>query len=318
MSIEDRVGVIVASHWHDDHVRGLGRLVEQARAADVSCANVFARNEFVQYVQTIGKGSLATDGGKVSEIRKVFGVLQQRGGIARRATAGRVLKIWHPGGDGSARCELTSLSPSDRDLELFFEAVARQIPTLIETKRSATALEPNLTGVVLHLKMPRFSALLCADMEVIADEARGWRAVLSEAQRLDLQPASVVKVAHHGSPNGHSEDAWMRMILPRPIGVVTPFNKQPAERKLPRDDDLLRLSAATSRLLLTAPRTGRAARRDRDATVLRSLRESGITMRDLDLPIGMVRLRRRFEADEWAAEVFPPAHEVDCTAVAPR
>jgi hypothetical protein len=307
--IETHVDPVVATHWHDDHVKGLSRLIDQARSAKVCCANVFTRDEFVKYVQTIRKGSAATAGGKVSEFARIIDLLSAGRRVSKKATAGRLIHRWQLGSNG-IECDLISLSPSDRDLSAFFEAVALDTPTWLESKRSAVSNEPNLLSVVLHLRMPNFSVLLGADMEIVPEESRGWRAVFQEANDLGLPSASVIKVSHHGSKNGHFEDAWEHMIEAGAIGVVTPFNRLAAEKKLPTEDDIERLRVSVGRLFLTAPRIGKAARKDRDPTVKRGLRSANISMRDLDSPIGMVRLRRQFEADSWSAEVFAPAVEL--------
>ena len=42
------VNLIVATHWHDDHIRGLARLVSECKEATFSCAAALCREDFFQ------------------------------------------------------------------------------------------------------------------------------------------------------------------------------------------------------------------------------------------------------------------------------
>src|SRR5262245_46838327 len=45
------VDLVVASHWHDDHVRGLSDVVKRCTQATFVSANVLTGREFYQYVE---------------------------------------------------------------------------------------------------------------------------------------------------------------------------------------------------------------------------------------------------------------------------
>ncbi len=51
-----QVQLIVATHWHDDHVRGIGRMVEVCREAKFSCARALVQNEFATYLEEMATG----------------------------------------------------------------------------------------------------------------------------------------------------------------------------------------------------------------------------------------------------------------------
>ncbi len=44
------VVLIVATHWHDDHIRGMGRMVETCANAAFCCAIALCRGEFLEAV----------------------------------------------------------------------------------------------------------------------------------------------------------------------------------------------------------------------------------------------------------------------------
>lgn len=313
VSPETQVKCIVASHWHDDHVRGLARLVDICRNARFSCANSLVKREFIVFVEAMGTGTAATDGAKVKEFRQIFRVLasdKSRPPI-RYATGSRELISWHtPPLPHGKPVTLRSLSPSDHELSLFLERIARELPTHGQPKRASSNSTPNLVSVVLHLDLGVTSILLGADMEIHNDTRRGWTAVLEDAKTSNTARASLFKVAHHGSSTGHHDQAWSQMLDADPMLIVTPFNKLPIGKKLPTRADVERIRAF-GRLFLTGAVESARRSKSSDAAVVRSLKENGIVRRELRAPIGLVRMRRGMGShDGWNVEVFAPASEV--------
>jgi hypothetical protein len=301
------VDLIVASHWHADHVRGLGRLVARCPTALFSCAQAMVGEEFIVFAEEMASASAATDGAKLADFREAIRHLNDRGMTIRWAQGNRLLKAWNQdgGGPGSPACAIKSLSPSDLEHSAFLTEIAAARPTPARPKRAAVATSPNLVSIVLHVQFGDMSVLLGADMEAHHDPRRGWTAAIAEAQEAGLTRGQLLKVPHHGSITGHHDDLWARTLVQRPIGVVTPFNRLPDERKLPKTSDVERLQNLTSRLYQTAPAI-RSSSRGREAAVDRGLRDSSIVLRDAAQPLGMVRCRWRSDAG-WNEQVFPPA-----------
>ena len=309
VSLEDQVDLVVATHWHDDHVRGLGRLVDVCKSARFSCANSMVRDEFLTYAEMMGSGSAATEGAKLKEFRHAISMVESRKQAVRFATAGKIINTWAASSLAHGEtCNVRALSPSDREYQLFLTEIVASRPAPLQPKRSAPKRTPNLVSIVLQVEFESFSILLCADMESHHDPLRGWTAAVQEARTAHSRAAGIVKVAHHGSQNGHHDDVWTHLLLPHPIAVVSPFNKLSDARKLPKETDLQRLKDATHSLYLTASSKWRRDRA-RDPSVERSLIEANIEIRDLATPIGMVRCRRKPRSD-WHTEVFPSALRV--------
>lgn len=303
------VKLIVATHWHDDHVRGMARLVEVCTSATFSCANALLRREFVEYVQSLSTQRMTTDGAKVREIGRVFERLRSKNRSARYANGSRPLYTIDEGQlSHGRRVTVTALSPSDREFELFLQHVAEMMPTRGRPAMAAPPRQnPNLASVVLAISVGDVHLSLAADMELHSEQGRGWNAVFGEAAKSFVSPASMVKVAHHGSRNGHHEPYWSAYIAQQPHCVVTPFNRLAAGRRLPTDDDIERLTTLGPLYVTGARSLPKSVARE--AAVERGLRESGIELRDLQLPLGMVRLRRAVGAGgKWRAETFPPAY----------
>jgi hypothetical protein len=309
VDLATQVDHIVATHWHADHVRGIGRLVEQCRVAKFSCAQALVREEFVAFVEQMSTGALATDGAKLSDFREALHHLSERGGTVRWAVGGKLLNSWMPAQTPTCSCEIRSLSPSDKEFTLFLEQLAAQQPAHGMPKRAAASQTPNLVSVVLHVHCGEFSILLGADMETHHDPHRGWTAATAEFDLGALQAATLLKVPHHGSSTGHHTDVWGRVLVNRPISVVTPFNRLPDSQKLPTAADVARIRDLSEEMFVTAM-ARRSSTRGRDAAVERSLRESRIVMKPLATEIGLVRSRRGFVDGAWQTEIFPPAYAV--------
>lgn len=301
------VDLIVASHWHADHIRGLGRLVDRCRSALFSCAQAMVGEEFIVFAEEIASASASTDGAKLADFREAIRHLRDRGRPIRWAQGNRLLRAWNPSSalPDVPRCVVNALSPSDFEYTAFIAEIAAAQPTPTRPKRAAAATSPNLVSIVLHVQFGDLSVLLGADMEVHHDPRRGWTAAIAAGHEAGLTPAHLLKVPHHGSVTGHHDELWTRLLSPRPLAVVTPFNKLPDERKLPTTADVARLNGLTRRLYQTAPAI-RTSSRGREATVDRGLRDNNIVLRDAAQPLGMVRCRWR-SLTGWSEEVFPPA-----------
>lgn len=305
VNLAEQVDLILATHWHADHVRGIGRLVDQCPGAEFSCALSLVGEEFLIYAEEMATGAAATDGAKLTDFREAIRTIRSRNSVIRWATGGKLIRAWNLGLENRPRCEARALSPSDREYQLFLQEIAAARPTPTQPKRAASARTPNLASVVLQIQSEQVAVLLGADMEIHHDPTRGWTAAIAEGIRAAAPQATVVKIPHHGSATGHHEAIWTRLVAPQPIAVITPFNKLPDAQKLPTHDDLARMKELAGELYLTAPQV-RSSSRGREAAVERGLRESRITLKDRAVQLGMVRARTR-DGVTWATEVFPPA-----------
>lgn len=73
---------------------------------------------------------------------------------------------------------------------------------------SGQALRPNRLSSAFLVRGASWALLLCGDLEV-----EDWRLALSRAQGIDLC-SDVVKVGHHGAPNGNPPELWSAVRVP--------------------------------------------------------------------------------------------------------
>jgi beta-lactamase superfamily II metal-dependent hydrolase len=245
------VRLIVATHWHDDHVRGLSEVVEACKSADFVCASALTKAEFVTMVTRYEEASPNTPSG--SGVRELYRVLRRlsenRRQIQYAGPNRLILRNLQVGEAAGGKCEITTLSPADRQLEIFWAEIADQMPDLRRTVRRAVSKSPNHLAVALSVAVGEETVLLGSDLEETPDERTGWSVIVQSAQR-PLGTARVFKIPHHGSENGHSDDVWNQMVAKGAFALLSPFTN--GSVSLPTDADVNRIVSRAGRAYITA------------------------------------------------------------------
>lgn len=286
--------LVVATHWHDDHIRGMAQLVETCDEAVFCCAGALCREEFLAAADALERRHLSVAGSGVREIHGVFSRLVQAVRKPTLAVADR--RVLVQGG-----CEVWSLSPDDALFLDFLRSLERLFPGEGQGKTRIPALSPNEVAVALWIGVADVAVLLGSDLE-----KRGWTGVLQSRSR-PAGRASVFKVPHHGSENAHEKGVWERILIPDPHAVLTPWHR--GRGSLPSQSDVQRILSYTTNAYATAriDRSG-SARTGRDRTVERTIRESGVKLRPVGASSGALRLRRPLGSGKpWAVEKFGSA-----------
>jgi hypothetical protein len=282
----EAIVAIVATHWHDDHVRGISEVYDQAPDAAFYVASSIRPDEFLALTGQEAMASRFTSG--VSELSRVAAIAVERGVPVRYAAAAQRL-INRP---GSAVSEVWALSPSDEDIGISRRHLAALLPSFQAGARRVPALEPNDTSVVLLLQTECGGVLLGGDLEHPASRLRGWHAVMDLEAAPDDR-SDLIKVPHHGSSNAHCPEVWEHRVGEDAVAVVTPFDRGRAS--LPRPADRQRLRDLTSRGYLTSDK--RAASVPRDRSTLKTLRDAVRSYDPHTLVMGHVQLRG--DQDGW-------------------
>jgi hypothetical protein len=140
--------------------------------------------------------------------------------------------------------------------------------------------------------------LLGGDLEETADRETGWSVIVMSPTRRDGQ-ASIFKVPHHVSENGHSDEVWNRMLVTEPFAILTPWNRG---SKLPTPGDVARITALTPNAYSTST-LGVGRPRRRPPAVEKTLRELRVNIRPAEPRTGILRLRKR-GSELWRLERF--------------
>ena len=297
----DAVDIILASHWHDDHVRGLSKVLARCPKANFWLSSALTKAEFAAMVTRFDSRNRIAAGSGVSELRQIYSLLQGR--TAKRAIADRRLHA-RSGNELShgLDVELWALSPSDKQVEKFLFELASYMPDAGETKYRASVHNRNDLCVVLWISIGGNHILLGSDLEHAAETDIGWKAVLSSTAR-PQQRAKVFKVPHHGSITGHCLGVWDVMLSGDSVALITPFTK--GRNSLPTRDDVQRILDQTENAYITAAAKSRV-KRQRSAAVEKTLKDFNKKLRPALPNTGAVRLRKKVtdSNSEWKVETF--------------
>ncbi|MDL1889210.1 hypothetical protein FBQ96_06455 [Nitrospirales bacterium NOB] len=312
----ESVRLILATHWHDDHIRGISDIFSVAKNAKFFCSAALRSREFTDLVCLSQK--LMTDDPGTNEFSKVMRVLEERGGRQRKASIGPEFVI---AGQIMARrepplpFELHALSPSSASLNLAFHEIKNSLEnatagtTLSQrTKRRIVAQEPNHVAIALWLKMGDRAVLLGSDLEETANASTGWTVIADSSVRPPGK-ADVFKVAHHGSDTAHQPRVWDEMLEAAPIAALTPFIN--GRLLIPSASEAQRILSYTPHAYITSPvKTKRTKWANK--TVEKTINETVLNIYEVPQSTGQVRLRRKHSQGEasWNVELLGSACEL--------
>jgi beta-lactamase superfamily II metal-dependent hydrolase len=259
------VRLVVASHFHDDHIRGLNAIVEVSPNAKFVCSAALGVDEFFQLVEA--NSQVGTRESTTQEFDGVLNLLDARARLHARAVGpdyglhGTILFERA----GLVDSQVRAVSPSSTTVTAAHLRLASLLPSVASAKKPIADIGANELSLAIWLRVGKVSAILAADLER-GRPGEGWQAVVESAVR-PLGEAAVFKVAHHGSPNARHEDVWTKMLELAPVAVVTAYAR--GVRKRPAKADLDWLQERTSRLYVTSlglSRSPRAHNRHRHGT----------------------------------------------------
>lgn len=317
---------IIATHWHDDHIRGLAVIVEECESAEFVCSEALTSDEFFTLALAFGSSPMVDQHQSgVHEFYSILRILEERqkraGGKWKApifANANKVLwRSGQRGGNVSAgqwkkTCTVYSLSPSDTASGLAKLKIADLIPIARATKGRIPDLERNDFSVALWIDFGECFVLLGSDLKESGDHRIGWSAILGSKAR-PVGKASVFKVPHHGSITGHHPEVWSEMMDEEPTAILTPFVL--GRTLLPTKADTARILSHTTETYITAVPQQRR-RRKRDKTTEKLIQQTVSFIKDVFVSTGQVRLRARFsdlaatEGVKWTVDLFNGARKL--------
>ena len=150
------VTMVVATHWHDDHVRGMAKLVSACVSARFCCAGALKTDEFLGVAGGLARRDHGEFGRGVREIHSVFTDLRR----ARRRPVWAAANRRLVNGD---RCEVWSLSPDDAAFESFLRSVALLVSEPVGTSGPGSNKLRNELSVALWVRCGDAVCLLGAD-----------------------------------------------------------------------------------------------------------------------------------------------------------
>lgn len=307
---ESAIRLVVASHWHADHVRGLHQIYSAAKSAKFSCAESLARNEFLTlakiYSMEPGKIPLGPE-----ELYKCLATVRERtaqSGTQQHRWAGPDRILWQTSNHDSVKVRLITLSPSDEMHSRAIQMMLNYIKVLKSgfAEPSLLASCPNDVAVALLLEINGRQILLGSDLEQESNATVGWSAVLAGEAVRDSK-CCAFKVAHHGSYSGYSEAVWEQHMEARPLAFITPFRH--GKHRIPTDEDRARILAFTGEAYISADPNLSTKAPKKSAKVQAIVGNTIKNRRLANGPVGHIRWRVPIDdlADRGVVELFDGA-----------
>jgi hypothetical protein len=299
------VRAIVATHWHDDHVRGMAEQLIAFPKARFCASSALTNKEFLTSVIAYDNLHNITCGSGASELLRVLEILRTRAGASSpvRACPGRpIVSI-----DQTLLLPeriVRTLTPSDKQFDLFLQQIAQLLPKPLQTKTRVPDQSPNNISVALHISIGDQAILLGADLEECGDPELGWSAIVL-ATECPSPKAQIFKIPHHGSANGHCDAVWRELLVPNPMAIITPWNRN---KGLPRPTDVSRISNLTHSGFCTSAGL-QAIGPPRAHSVEKQIKETVGQIRATQMRTGWVRIRNggRRNSHMWSIEISPDA-----------
>jgi hypothetical protein len=306
IGVDPRVALrlIVATHWHDDHIEGLSEIYRQAPNAVFAMPQAMTFSEVQAFIAQARVGGSEKISSGVQELDKIatFQRGEARGPFRLAKTNTVLLRI--PGLSHGHPVSVEALSPNDKDVQAFVSSLAGAPP--IRPGRRIMPFEQNDVSVALWISVAPLYLLVGADLENSSDEQRGWHAVLHSPAPLAGR-ASFIKIPHHGSQNGHHQPVWDNLLVEDPFAALTTWNRG---SKLPSISDVRRILSLTSHAFVTSSFVRNAPRHP--SAVERTLREAGISIKASQPFAGQVRLRHELsKGANWTVELFNDATNLE-------
>jgi Metallo-beta-lactamase superfamily len=281
------VKLVVATHWHDDHIGGMGALVSRCAEAKFCCSAALGSEEFCGYVRKFQPGTMIAGGSGVREIDRVIKLLSSGSRVPVAAHCNKLVFRLPAEESGHGReCSVWTLSPSDAQFQKSLFEIGSLVFKPQELKHRAIEQPRNHLSVVTWVGIGETAILLGADLEETSARDTGWSVIVASDERPSGK-ASVYKVAHHGSATGHSDDVWRTMLVREPFALLTPWS---LGRKLPTAADVDRIVALTPNAYSAAKLRSHRAR-SRLPAVEKTVKERRIKVRHAEPPTGGLRLR---------------------------
>lgn len=309
VNVELDVSLILCTHWHDDHIRGISELFEKCLNASFSFAKTIDKNKFFRLLSfdnyKVEKGSTISS---TIEFNKCLNIITRSRPDSRIKLAGpdRLLFAVQV---GPYRNSIISLSPSDEAVLNFDAEISSLITQYGPSNRKIIPNEPNLTSVAVIVQLGHYRALLGADLEVHpSDKNIGWEDVVSKSQVLDKY-CTYFKIPHHGSINAFHQGLWDN-FLDSPISTITPWS---IGSKLPQQNMLTKYKGLSKELYITATKNPpKPNPKKRDKYINKLIEDLKLNIKEVPFSQGIIRSRISMTENDsqWEVDCYEAATKI--------
>ena len=301
----DKVKVIVLTHYHRDHSKGIVDIASACSNAEVWIPSVFDGASFLVLMK------------KLVRIKNTkFNPLLDLNELFKKDDSGEIeLKrckqdlVLYKSAVGENVVEVIGLSPNDKTIKLFEQDVKKVIEEGNEISELVDTKDPNNQSIVLLLKTRGFNVLLTGDLEDDTEDI-GLQSIL-KSKLLGKEKSAVFKVPHHGSENGYNKKVWDHFIKEdESILILTPIKT--GSTILPKESmiDRLRTDYKNLAFITSDPYDGKGGFKHKENT-RRILRGLNLNIKKNQDYFGQIRIRKDVKSiSKPVCEIFDKALEI--------
>lgn len=225
VDLATEVKLIICTHWHQDHIKGLSNLLGLCKSAKFVMPAVNDKKKFLRFITLDGIKSVKGGFSSTEEFAKCLQICIDRNMSPIRASSNKLLyrSVLGHGVVDKESVEICSLSPSESVISHF----DKELGNLLSKKLSIVSVpekDANDKSVVILLNNNGFSALLGADLEVNKKEDEGWLDIINNSLMV-RNKVGLFKIPHHGSENGYDVRIFEKFISDNAILKLTPWNR---------------------------------------------------------------------------------------------
>ncbi|VAW30992.1 hypothetical protein MNBD_CHLOROFLEXI01-5067 [hydrothermal vent metagenome] len=312
VDVEKAVHLVVATHWHKDHIEGIGDIFNACKSSDLVISSALREPQFLSLINLdIPPGVKSSS--KLKEFTQMLRTSQHRKqkGTNNKLHLAAVDKVVYSDkvefASGNFDIKISALSPSDDAIIHALRLFAQSFPQEGSIPDPLPDIRPNYCSVVLWVEVGKHKLLLGADLEETNKPSTGWSAIIDGSNTLG-NGASVFKIPHHGSENAHNDQIWESVLCKNPYAILTPFNR--GRKPLPSKEDVNRIVNLTPHAYSTTKR--RRRQKIKNPTVRRTITETTRKVYAKSSGSGQIRLRCKFHDPNtnWSVELFGDACEL--------
>lgn len=286
----DFVKLIVCTHWHNDHIRGLSKILSKCLNAELCIPSV---NDLKNFLYLCGldaakskKGSKAS----LTEFSRCLDISKERNIYITKSQADQIL---YRKEFNNVIFNIYSLSPSPKTLHDFDQEVKQLITDFGQSNTAVVNKSPNEKSVALLITFNNERVILGSDLEIGKSEHEGWNHIVNYSKVLDTVKSKLYKVPHHGSENAYREDIFNKIVNENATLKLTPYRSQ----GLPTAEMLEKYSGHTNSLFLTSQMTHSSKAKKRDKSIEKQILRSVKNISEIKYQLGIVQSRLDYTSD---------------------
>lgn len=243
----ERLAFVCLTHPHDDHYRGMTHLLNRF---DVRCfwRPAAMSGQRLKWILKSAKFDAKKSGVETfeedaDELREIFRLVKQRkqasGKPAIPQASTTRTQLFPVPLNPTADLQIWALAPSTRQVERYENALGKCFDSNDRLVAPVAQSCHNVVSMALLVIYGTTRIILGGDVE-----SAGWRDVIEEVGADGLS-AHAVKISHHGSTNGYSDELWPSLAKQqKPITFLTSYRS----KRLPRKEAIEHIRGFSSRI----------------------------------------------------------------------